>query len=91
MNVLMSVGAKDATIVIPKRCNLIRKMFSETMTRVDNVKPLEILIAGDGASALDEKTESLGCLAVLAALHLESGIPFHVTLGLHSCESLGSY
>jgi alkylhydroperoxidase/carboxymuconolactone decarboxylase family protein YurZ len=31
------------------------------------------------ASALDEKTSALAYLAVLAALHMESGIPFHVT------------
>ena len=30
------------------------------------------------ASALDKKTASLAYLAVLAALRLESGIPFHV-------------
>ena len=30
------------------------------------------------ASALDEKTQALAYLAVLAALGLESGIPFHV-------------
>jgi len=30
------------------------------------------------ASALDEKTQSLAYLAVLAVLRLESGIPFHV-------------
>ena len=32
------------------------------------------------ASALDEKTASLAYLAVLAALRLESGVPFHVGL-----------
>jgi alkylhydroperoxidase/carboxymuconolactone decarboxylase family protein YurZ len=32
------------------------------------------------ASALDKKTEHLAYLAVLAALRLESGIPFHVQL-----------
>jgi alkylhydroperoxidase/carboxymuconolactone decarboxylase family protein YurZ len=32
----------------------------------------------DEASALDKKTESLAYLSVLAALGLESGIPFHV-------------
>jgi alkylhydroperoxidase/carboxymuconolactone decarboxylase family protein YurZ len=32
------------------------------------------------ASALDKKTESLAYLAVLAALRLESGVPFHVVL-----------
>lgn len=31
-----------------------------------------------GASALDAKTAALAYLAVLAALQLESGIPFHV-------------
>ena len=32
----------------------------------------------DNASALDKKTEELAYLAVLAALRLESGLPFHV-------------
>ena len=32
----------------------------------------------DQASALDQKTEELAYLAVLAALRLTSGIPFHV-------------
>lgn len=32
------------------------------------------------ASALDKKTEALAYLAVLAALRLESGVPFHVHL-----------
>jgi alkylhydroperoxidase/carboxymuconolactone decarboxylase family protein YurZ len=32
------------------------------------------------ASALDRKTESLAYLAVLAALRLESGVPFHVAV-----------
>jgi alkylhydroperoxidase/carboxymuconolactone decarboxylase family protein YurZ len=32
------------------------------------------------ASALDEKCEHLAYLAVLAALRLESGVPFHVRL-----------
>jgi alkylhydroperoxidase/carboxymuconolactone decarboxylase family protein YurZ len=31
-----------------------------------------------GASALDDKTRALTYLAVLAALRLESGVPFHV-------------
>jgi alkylhydroperoxidase/carboxymuconolactone decarboxylase family protein YurZ len=31
-----------------------------------------------GASALDEKTGDLAYIAVLAALRLESGVPFHV-------------
>ena len=32
----------------------------------------------DQASALDRKTEELAYLAVLAAMRMESGIPFHV-------------
>jgi len=32
----------------------------------------------DQASTLDKKTEELAYLAVLAALRLESGVPFHV-------------
>jgi len=31
-----------------------------------------------GANVLDKKTAALAYLAVLAALHMESGIPFHV-------------
>ena len=34
----------------------------------------------DGASALDKKTAELAYLAVLAALRLESGVPFHVKM-----------
>jgi 4-carboxymuconolactone decarboxylase len=34
----------------------------------------------DEASALDKKTEELAYLAVLAAVGLESGIPFHVQM-----------
>jgi alkylhydroperoxidase/carboxymuconolactone decarboxylase family protein YurZ len=34
----------------------------------------------DHACALDKKTESLAYLAVLAALRMESGVPFHVQL-----------
>jgi AhpD family alkylhydroperoxidase len=34
----------------------------------------------DNASALDKKTEELAYLAVLAALRLESGVPFHTQL-----------
>jgi len=34
----------------------------------------------DSASALDRKTAELAYLAVLAALRLESGVPFHVRM-----------
>jgi alkylhydroperoxidase/carboxymuconolactone decarboxylase family protein YurZ len=39
---------------------------------------MEAIRALDRASALDKKTEELAYLAVLAALRLESGVPFHV-------------
>lgn len=38
------------------------------------------------ASALDPKTEELAYLAVLAALRMESGIPFHV----HAAKQAGA-
>ena len=38
-----------------------------------------------GASALDDKTRALAYLAVLAALRMESGVPFHV----HSAKQAG--
>lgn len=38
------------------------------------------------ASALDQKTEELAYLAVLAALRMESGIPFHV----HTAKQAGA-
>ena len=34
----------------------------------------------DSASALDKKTEELAYIAVMAAMRLESGIPFHVQM-----------
>ncbi len=39
---------------------------------------MQAVHALDQASALDKKTEELAYLAVLAALRLESGVPFHV-------------
>jgi len=48
----------------------------------------------DGASALDNKTSHLAYLAVLAALRLESGVPFHVLLakqaGASRAEIIGA-
>jgi alkylhydroperoxidase/carboxymuconolactone decarboxylase family protein YurZ len=38
----------------------------------------EVVQKLDQASALDKKTEELAYLAVLAALRMEGGIPFHV-------------
>jgi alkylhydroperoxidase/carboxymuconolactone decarboxylase family protein YurZ len=39
------------------------------------------------ASALDAKTSALAYLAVLAALRLEGGIPFHVQIAKHTGAS----
>jgi alkylhydroperoxidase/carboxymuconolactone decarboxylase family protein YurZ len=39
---------------------------------------MALVQALDKASALDKKTEELAYLAVLAALRMESGVPFHV-------------
>lgn len=41
---------------------------------------MDAVRALDGASRLDEKTAALAYLAVLAAMRLESGVPFHVRL-----------
>jgi alkylhydroperoxidase/carboxymuconolactone decarboxylase family protein YurZ len=41
---------------------------------------MEAVRSLDKASALDKKTEKLAYLAVLAALHLENGVPLHVRL-----------
>jgi alkylhydroperoxidase/carboxymuconolactone decarboxylase family protein YurZ len=41
----------------------------------------------DGASALDKKCEHLAYLAVLAALRLEGGVPFHVQLAKNAGAS----
>jgi 4-carboxymuconolactone decarboxylase len=40
----------------------------------------QMVMALDKASALDDKTQELAYLAVLAALRMESGIPFHVQM-----------
>lgn len=39
---------------------------------------MELVTRLDGATALDKRTEELAYLAVLAALRMDSGIPFHV-------------
>ncbi len=45
---------------------------------------MEAVMKLDKASALDKKTGHLAYIAVLAALRMESGIPFHVKLALQS-------
>lgn len=40
----------------------------------------------DEASKLDKRTEELAYIAVMAAVRLESGLPFHVKMAkLHGC------
>lgn len=41
---------------------------------------MEMVQKLDGASALDKKTKELAYLAVMAAVGLESGLPFHVKM-----------
>jgi alkylhydroperoxidase/carboxymuconolactone decarboxylase family protein YurZ len=47
---------------------------------------MEMVAGLESASELDPKTRQLAYLAVLAALRLESGLPFHV----HMARSLGA-
>lgn len=49
---------------------------------MDNVQALE------KATALDPKTAALAYIAVLAALQMESGLPFHVGLARQAGASL---
>lgn len=41
---------------------------------------MEMVLKLDGASVLDKKTKELAYLAVMAAVGLESGLPFHVKM-----------
>lgn len=58
----------------------VSNAFQTFMTEAPNqAKTWMTMVQGlDQASALDKKTEELAYLAVLAALRMESGIPFHV-------------
>ena len=59
---------------------LISRAFQAFMTEAPDAAGVwsEMVQGLAKASALDEKTRELAYLAVLAALELESGIPFHV-------------
>ena len=63
-----------------ERSNLISNAFQTFMTEApDHARAWSMLVQGLAeATALDRKTAALAYLAVLAALRLESGIPFHV-------------
>jgi alkylhydroperoxidase/carboxymuconolactone decarboxylase family protein YurZ len=45
---------------------------------------MEAVLRLDKASALEKKTGQLAYIAVLAALRMESGIPFHVKMALQA-------
>jgi len=63
-----------------QRPPLISAAFQSFMSEApDQARAWGELVQGlASASALDQKTATLAYLAVLAALRLESGIPFHV-------------
>jgi alkylhydroperoxidase/carboxymuconolactone decarboxylase family protein YurZ len=60
--------------------NLISNAFQTFMTQApQHAQSWGGMVQGlANASALDKKTSALAYLAVLAALRMESGIPFHV-------------
>ena len=68
--------------------NLISNAFMTFMSEApEQAKAWSEMVQGLAkASALDEKTHSLAYLAVLAALRLESGIPFHI----HAAKAAGA-
>lgn len=65
---------------MPHPASLVSRGFQSFMTDAPNhAQAWATLVQGlEGASALDKKTAALAYLAVLAALRLESGVPFHV-------------
>ncbi len=62
------------------RQSLISKTFQTFMSEApQHAQAWAAVVQGlAGASVLDKKTAELAYLAVLAALRLESGVPFHV-------------
>ena len=63
-----------------EQTSLVSKAFQSFMSEApQHAQAWGAMVQGlAGASALDKKTAALAYLAVLAALRLESGIPFHV-------------
>ena len=60
--------------------SLVSSGFQSFMAEApDHAQAWSAMVQGlAGASALDKKTAALAYLAVLAALRMESGVPFHV-------------
>jgi len=63
-----------------KQGSLISNAFQTFMSQApQHAQAWGTMVQGlAGASVLDDKTRALAYLAVLAALRLESGVPFHV-------------
>ena len=64
------------------QASLVSSAFQSFMTEApSHAKAWSTMVQGlAGATALDRKTAALAYLAVLAALRLESGVPFHVQM-----------
>jgi alkylhydroperoxidase/carboxymuconolactone decarboxylase family protein YurZ len=62
--------------------NLISNSFTAFLKEAPEHQQswMEMVMKLSQASALDKKTSELAYIAVLAAVGLESGIPFHVTM-----------
>ena len=60
------IGVSNAFQTLFKEAPDQQKIWMETVKKLD------------GASKLDKKTEEIAYIAVLAALRLEGGLPFHV-------------
>ena len=70
----------------PKVSNAFQLFMSEAPGHAQAwMKAIEGL---DQASALDKKTEELAYIAVMAAMRLESGIPFHVQMAKNAGTKL---
>ena len=65
---------------MPEQPTLISKAFRTFMTEApEHAQAWSTAVRGlAAATALDEKTSALAYLAVLAALRMENGVPFHV-------------
>ncbi|TCL54109.1 alkylhydroperoxidase/carboxymuconolactone decarboxylase family protein YurZ [Kineothrix alysoides] len=66
------MNVSNAFGIFSKEAPEVHKAWMETVQKLDS------------ASALDHKTEELAYIAVLAAVRLESGLPFHVKMAKSS-------
>ncbi|MNO89760.1 Carboxymuconolactone decarboxylase family protein [compost metagenome] len=66
------MNISNAFGIFSKEAPEVHKAWMETVQKLDSV------------NALDHKTEELAYIAVLAAVRLESGLPFHVKMAKSS-------